>query len=168
MLGVKRGRAGVIKRLVPQSISGEKNMKLRARNALAIVVTAALVAQTTTPSSSIDLTPLVGLLTSILPLILVIMVIAMVFKMLGGMFEGLGSIFKFVKLRTRLARLAPLTLALLIAQTATSTTTTAVDLSGAVNLTTGIIYTLLPVIIVFVVLGFVLKLVGKIPEMIKL
>ena len=145
--------------------------KTRNAKRYALIAVAILIAQTTTTSAStnIDLTPLIGILTSILPLILVIMIIGMMFKLLGGLFEGLGSMFRFARLRASRARLASLaSLALLVAQTTTTTTPSTIDLSSAVNLTTGIVYAILPVIIVFVVLGFVLKLVGKIPEMVKI
>jgi len=138
--------------------------KFDKRKKLAVASLVALVAQTS--STSIDLTPIVGLLIALLPIILTLVVIMMVFKLIGGLFEGLGRVFQFTKPRSimRLAKLSPAALAVLVAQT----NTTAVDLSSSVSAATSIIFVLLPVIITFMVVGIVLKFVGKIPEMIKI
>jgi len=126
----------------------------------------ALVAQTDT--TSIDLTPMVSMLTSILPFILLIMVIAMMFKMIGGLFEGLGSVFRFVKhsktkTAAKIAALAiPLTV---LAQT--NTTTAVIDLSAATQLTTSLVSILVPIVLVFVLIGFVLRFLSKLPDIIK-
>jgi len=136
--------------------------KFDKRKKLAVASLVALVAQT---SSTIDLTPIVGLLTSLLPLIITLMVIVLIFKLVSGLFEGIGRVFQFTKpkMLTRLAKLSPVALTVLVAQTETT-----VDLGSAVSAATGIIFALIPVIVVFMIVGVVLKFVGKIPEMIKI
>jgi len=137
---------------------------LKSKKALVAVASlVALVAQTS--STTIDLTPIIGLLTALLPIIMTLIVVMMLFKIIGGLFEGLGRVFQFTKPKSimRLAKLSPLSLVVLVAQT----NTTAVDLGQTVGIATSLIYVLLPVILTFVVLGFVFKILGKLPDMIK-
>jgi len=145
-------------------------MKLKSKLVPAIAIVLVLVAQT---SNTIDLTPIVGILTSLLPLILTIVVIMMVFKLIGGLFESLGSVFRFVKIkmlfiftRLKISRFAKLSLPVLIAVVA-QTTTEAVDVASAANLATSLIYAILPVIFVFMVVMIVFKMIGKLGDVIK-
>jgi len=148
----------------------------RSKKLTAVATLVALVAQT---SSTIDLTPIVGLLTALLPLIVTLMVLMLMFRLVGNLFEGMGKVFQFTKRKylfakprhiakyvrlLRIAKLSPIALTVLVAQTETTT----VDLGSAMSAATGIIFALIPVIFVFMVVGIVLKFVGKIPEMIKI
>ena len=117
-----------------------------------------LIAETT---QSIDFTPMISMITSILPVLITVIVIMMVFKLIAnliGSFSDLGSVFRFVKTKksVNLYRFASLsTLALMIGQT---TTTTPMDLSGTLSLTTSVIYSILPIIMTVAVIGVVMKL----------
>jgi hypothetical protein len=127
---------------------------------LLVAVVALLVGQT---STSIDLTPVVSILMSILPVVLIVLIIGIVFKLIGGMFEGLSNVFKFAKLklllvalRTKLAsialaKIALAKLAILVAQTETNTT--AIDVSSAINLANSLIVTILPVVLVIAIVA---------------
>lgn len=112
---------------------------------LAAALTILLLAQTS--STSIDLTPIVGLLTSILPLFLILMVFMLIFKFLGSMVEGFSKTF-FVKL-------APLAL---LAQTATNSTS--FDLTPITNL----LYSIMPLFLTLMIIVIIFKFFGNITE----
>lgn len=109
---------------------------------LYIAMSTLLLAQTS--STSIDLTPIVSILMSILPLFLMLMVFMLIFKFLGSIFEGFSKTF-FVKL-------AP---AVLLAQT-TTTNTTNIDLTPVTNM----LFAILPLFITLMIIVIIFKFFG--------
>jgi len=106
-----------------------------------------LIAQTS--NTTIDLTPLIGIITSILPIFMIFMVLMMLFRMLGGITESFGKIFA-------------LPLLLLIGQT---TSTTPIDYTALTTTITSLITGILPIFIMLIVLMFIFKFIGQIPKM---
>lgn len=118
--------------------------------------------QTTTPSSSVDLSGVVSVFTVLITAILPILVIVMILKLFTNIFEGFGKIF-MVKIRSVGKYITPPTLLLTLAQT---TNTTSIDISGVANVMTSLLYALLPVIIVIAIVGLFMRLFSRLPNMI--
>jgi len=112
---------------------------------LAAALTILLLAQTS--STSIDLTPVMNLLMSIMPLFLVLAVFALIFKFLGSMFEGFSKTF--------IVKLAP---AALLAQTTTNITS--IDLTPITNL----LYSIMPLFLTLMIIVIIFKFFGNITE----
>jgi hypothetical protein len=117
---------------------------------------AVLLAQTTTTNTtSIDLTPIVSLLMSILPLFLTLMIIVIIFKFFGNITEVFTRGLRAVKLN--LAKAAPL---LLLAQT--TTTTSSVDLAQQItSQLSPILMTLITIIIIIAIPLLIFKVLAK-------
>jgi hypothetical protein len=127
---------------------------------IVIIVFIAFLGQTTnTTTYNINLTPVVNLLTTLLPLFISIMVIVLIFKFVGSIFEGFERWVKQAKLYV--VRFTPfITSVIFVAQTTTNTSAITIDLTPVTNL----LVALLPVFISIMVLVLIFKFIGSIFE----
>jgi len=128
-----------------------------------IAVVLVLLGQTS--NNTVDLTPIVGLMTSILPLIMTILMLVMIMKLFTGLIDSFGKVFqvKFMRFKVRLFNyLTPVVSAVVfIAQTTTT------DLTDTITLTTSLISVILPLIMTVLVLSIVFKLIGRLTDSLR-
>jgi len=128
---------------------------------IAFVIIIVFLGQTSS-SSTIDLTPIVNLLTALLPLIVSIMVIVLIFRLVGGIFESFGSVFKQqvrikASLRSMLVRTIPVALIVL-----GQTTSPSVDQAQQiVAQLTPILFTLLTIVLLIALPILVFKAIAR-------
>jgi hypothetical protein len=113
-----------------------------------------LLAQTTTDSATVDLTPVVNILYAILPLLFTIMIIMIVFKLFGSLFEAVGRSIKAVKVSA--AKLAiPVAL---LAQTSSGSVDLAQQITSQL---TPILFTLITIILIIALPLLIFKVLAK-------